>query len=112
MNPGADELVKVLVPRDYDRFQTRFLSLNGQGPDDVIGFVPVHLHHRIVEPLHQLSHSRQASGQLVGHLFPCRLVLGVHLLTLAHPLVEYDRQIIRAVVLPYREKKIGKAEGG
>ena len=100
--PGTQQLVEVLVPRDDDRL---YLFLQAEDPqrqrsDDVVGLEALDFEDGVVEGVEKSPDAGEALAQILRHLLPRRLVRGIQLLALARAGVEDHREIVGCELVP------------
>ena len=87
------------------------VELLGDRPDNVVRLVALHLVDRDPEGLDDLANLRELVAQVVGHLRPRRLVLGVLLVPEGWPgQVERDREVVGLEILQAAKDDAGEAE--
>ena len=104
------ELIEVLVAGDDHGLEALLRRLPGERADHVVGFIALEFDDGVVEALHDLPDPPEAVPQVVRHLLPGRLVLGVDLITERVTGIEDDREVVRLELLPDIEQEPREAE--
>ena len=108
---GAQELVEILVSRNDDGLDV-LLEREGlpcQRSDHVVRLESLDFDHGMVEGIQQRPDASQALAQILGHLLPRRLVLGIELLALTRSGVEDHREIIGRELFPDPDQVVEEA---
>jgi len=112
-DPRPDELQEVLVRGDDDDLQAPLDRLPGEGRDRVVGLVARHLHDRHPQGLAHAPDVGHLDGEVVVHLRPVGLVLGVLLVAEGLPRgIEEDGHVLRLLVLDQLAQHGREAVGG
>ena len=111
LNAGSHQLHEVLVPGDDRHLQLLRDRFEGQGADQVVGFVPLLFQNGHSHGFSQLADARQLGAHLVGHLLPGGLVFFVHPVPEGRRgRVEEDGQVVGLMPSEQLDQGVGKAE--
>ena len=107
-----DELEHVEVDRDDRRLEVgAVVELAGDGADHVVGLVARHLVDRDAQRLDDLADLRELVAQVVGHLHPGRLVVGVLLVPERRSgQIERHREVLGLEILDAAQDDAREAE--
>ena len=107
----GDELRVVLVRRDHEGGETRFVGLLRQGPDHVVSLPARDADHRDVEPFDQPEQVGQRGAQVFRHGVPLRLVLGILLVAVSRfGRIEHRGDVGGPVLVQDAEDGVGDGE--
>ncbi len=114
VDPGADQLHQVLVRGDDRDGRALLLGELGVGGDQVVGLVPLLFDRGDVEGAHRLPAQRDLRGQVLRHLRPVGLVLGVDVVAeaVAARIEDHRDRLAVADVAQQLQKHVGEAVDG